>query len=72
MRESEAPDDLPDRVVRVLDGVDGSASPGRVQRLLARDGIDVAGSVVRETCDALAEEGRLEKDLGPKYTLPED
>lgn len=67
MPTSDVPDDLPDRIVRVLDGADGTVSVGHIQRRLARDGIDVATSAIRETCDDLAEEGRLAKDLGPKY-----
>ena len=44
MPEADAPDDLPDRIVSVLEAadVDGPVSAGRLQRLLARDGIDVA------------------------------
>jgi hypothetical protein len=73
MAEADAPDDLPDRIVRVLRDADtdGPVSTGRVQRLLARDGIDVAASVVRETCSALAAEGRLVEEPGPRYALPE-
>ena len=70
MPTSDVPDDLPDRIVRVLDDVDGTVSVGRIQRLLAKDGIDVATSAIRETCDDLAEEGRLGKELGPKYGPP--
>lgn len=74
MPEADAPDDLPDRIVSVLKAaeVDGPVSAGRVQRLLARDGIDVAASVVRETCSSLATEGRLVEEPGPRYALAED
>jgi hypothetical protein len=41
-RRATFPDDLPDRVVHVLGDVDEPASVGRIQRLLAADGIDVA------------------------------
>ena len=73
MSTAEPPADLPDRIVSVLEAadVDGPVSAGRVQRLLARDGIDVAGSVVRETCADLAEEGRLVAEPGPRYALPD-
>lgn len=74
MAEADAPEDLPDRIVDVLEAADveGTVSVGRIQRLLARDGIDVATSVIRGTCTDLAEEGRLVEDLGPKYGLPDD
>lgn len=74
MVETDAPEDLPDRIVSVLRDADtdGPVSAGRVQRLLARDGIDVAASVVRETCSELAAEGRLVEEPGPRYVLVED
>ena len=74
MPAADAPADLPDRIVRVLReaDADGPVSTGRVQRLLARDGIDVAASVVRETCSELAEEGRLLEEPGPRYVLVVD
>jgi len=67
MPTSDVPDDLPDRIVRVLDDTDEPVSVGRIQRLLARDGIDVAERAIRDTCDALADDGRLVKELGPRY-----
>jgi len=72
--EADAPADLPDRIVSVLReaDVDGPVSTGRLQRLLARDGIDVAASVVRDTCAELAEEGRLVEEPGPRYVLVEE
>jgi len=74
MPTAEAPADLPDRIVAVLAeaDVDGPASTGRIQRLLARDGIDVATGVIRETCADLAAEGRLVEAPGPKYALAGD
>ncbi|MFT4949058.1 MAG: hypothetical protein ACI9CA_001190 [Natronomonas sp.] len=73
MPKADAPDDLPDRIVSVLKAADtdGPVSAGRLQRLLARDGIDVASSVIRETCSALAEEGQLVEEPGPRYILAE-
>jgi hypothetical protein len=72
MPDAEPPEDLPERIVGVLEAadLDGPATAGRIQRLLARDGIDVATSVIRETCAELAEEGRLVAEPGPKYGLP--
>jgi len=71
MPTSDVPDDLPDRIVRVLNDAGDTVSVGRIQRLLARDGIDVATSAIRETCDELAVDGRLEKEPGPKYAVSE-
>jgi hypothetical protein len=71
MPVSTPPDDLPDRIVRVLADEEGPATPGRVQRLLARDGIDVATSAIREACEELVEDGQLTKELGPKYAVAE-
>lgn len=72
MPTSEVPDDLPDRIVRVLGDVEEPVSVGRIQRLLANDGIDVATRAIRDVCDDLADAGRLEKELGPKYGPPEE
>lgn len=65
MRPSQPPDDLPDRVVRVLRESEGAAPAGTLQRRLARDGIDVAKSVVAEVCADLAAGGRIEREPGP-------
>jgi hypothetical protein len=70
MRTSEPPDDLPDRIVRVLDETD-AVPAGTVQRRLARDGIDVAKTVVVETCEDLVEAGRIEREPGPTYRAAE-
>ncbi|MFB6256211.1 MAG: hypothetical protein ABEH58_05705 [Haloplanus sp.] len=72
MPASDPPDDLPDRVVAALRGADGPVSAGTLQRRLARDGLDVAKSVVVETADDLAEAGRLEREPGPRYRVSEE
>ncbi|MFB6156501.1 MAG: hypothetical protein ABEJ34_01495 [Haloferacaceae archaeon] len=69
MRTSDPPDDLPDRVLRLLREADGAVPAGTLQRRLARDGIDVAKRVVVETADDLAEAGRAEREPGPKYCV---
>ena len=63
-----------DRILEVLRNADGPLTAAGIQRRLATRSRDVTTGVIREACEELLEEGRLETtdELPPAYRLPEE
>ena len=63
-----------ERVLDVLRDADEPLSASGIQRRLARRSRDVTTGVIRDVCEGLVEEGRLEAtdDLPTEYRLLEE